>query len=108
MTANDKRKGLTVGFEGHHLDVGHPDNPTTWRICGNKTRQETSNKYCCRPAGWGTYHPGAGRCKLHGGNARAGPRKSGRYSKLFMGRMGEALEQLSDDQSDPLDLLPEL
>ena len=32
--------------------------------CGAKTR---SGGKCQRPAGWGTTHPGASRCKLHGG-----------------------------------------
>ncbi len=33
--------------------------------CGAKKRQ---GEGCCRrPAGWGTDHPGVGRCKLHGG-----------------------------------------
>lgn len=33
--------------------------------CGAKKRQGEGN--CTRPAGWGTDHPGTGRCKLHGG-----------------------------------------
>jgi len=33
-------------------------------ICGAKTR---SGGRCQLPAGWGTDHPGVGRCKLHGG-----------------------------------------
>ena len=33
--------------------------------CGAKKRQ--GDGCCRRPAGWGTDHPGAGRCKLHGG-----------------------------------------
>jgi hypothetical protein len=32
--------------------------------CGAKTR---SGDACRLPAGWGTDHPGTGRCKLHGG-----------------------------------------
>jgi hypothetical protein len=35
--------------------------------CGAKTRQDGSAEYCGLPAGWGSDHPGAGRCKLHGG-----------------------------------------
>lgn len=35
------------------------------RYCGAKKRQ--SEGTCTRPAGWGTEHPGIGRCKLHGG-----------------------------------------
>jgi hypothetical protein len=33
--------------------------------CGAKTR---SGSLCALPAGWGTVHPGVGRCKLHGGS----------------------------------------
>lgn len=36
--------------------------------CGAKTRQEESAEFCGLPAGWGTPHPGIGRCRLHGGN----------------------------------------
>jgi len=41
------------------------------RYCGAKKRQGEGD--CTRPAGWGTDHPGFGRCKLHGGCA-PGPR----------------------------------
>ncbi|MBU0609034.1 MAG: hypothetical protein KKI08_14200 [Armatimonadetes bacterium] len=44
--------------------------------CGAQTR---TGGACGRPAGWGTKHPGAGRCKLHGG---ATPVKHGIYSKI--------------------------
>lgn len=36
-------------------------------LCGGKRRGEGAGKTCTRPAGWGTDHAGAGRCKLHGG-----------------------------------------
>jgi len=36
-------------------------------LCGGKRRGEGTGKTCTRPAGWGTDHVGAGRCKLHGG-----------------------------------------
>lgn len=45
------------------------------RYCGGKKRQ--GEGLCTRPAGWGTDHPGAGRCKLHGGCAPSGA-KAGR------------------------------
>jgi hypothetical protein len=41
------------------------------RYCGARKKQ--SEGTCTRPAGWGTDHPGFGRCKLHGGCA-PGPR----------------------------------
>ncbi len=43
-------------------------------LCGAKKRQ--GDGHCTRPAGWGTDHAGAGRCKLHGGCAPSG-RKAG-------------------------------
>lgn len=43
-------------------------------LCGGKKRQGEGT--CARPAGWGTDHVGAGRCKLHGGCAPSG-RKAG-------------------------------
>lgn len=36
------------------------------RYCGGVKRQGEGT--CTRPAGWGTSHPGFGRCKLHGGS----------------------------------------
>ncbi|MGA3562643.1 hypothetical protein [Melissospora conviva] len=38
--------------------------------CGGKRRGEGAGLTCTRPAGWGTDHPGTGRCKLHGGSTR--------------------------------------
>jgi len=35
--------------------------------CGGKKKQGGGT--CTQPAGWGTPHPGTGRCKLHGGCA---------------------------------------
>lgn len=35
--------------------------------CGGKKRQAPFGP-CTRPHGWGTDHPGIGRCKLHGGS----------------------------------------
>ena len=40
------------------------------RYCGGKLKQRDGT--CTRPPGWGTDHPGAGRCKLHGGCAPSG------------------------------------
>jgi hypothetical protein len=38
-----------------------------YRTCG-ATKRDGTGEPCDRPAGWGTPHPGIGRCKLHGGN----------------------------------------
>ena len=44
-----------------------PDQPGhDSRYCGGPKRQGEGT--CTRPAGWGTPHPGIGRCKLHGGS----------------------------------------
>src|SRR4051812_40805350 len=52
------------------------------RWCGARAR---GGKNCRHEAGWGTDHPGWGRCKMHGGNTRHG--------RLFAARL-EALAQL--------------
>lgn len=53
-------------------------------ICRAKTRAGTP---CQLPAGWGTDHPGEGRCKLHGGRTPRGADsphfKHGQRSKYF-------------------------
>lgn len=41
-----------------------------YKHCLAQTRAGTP---CRRPSGWGTRHPGQGRCKLHGGSS-TGPR----------------------------------
>lgn len=46
--------------------VTAPDTQGADGKCGAHARQ--SGAPCKRPAGWGTEHPGMGRCKLHGGN----------------------------------------
>lgn len=72
-------------------------------ICGNPRRQG-GGAPCTRPAGWGTDHPGEGRCKLHGG---AGPIKSGRYSTINRPRIKELIEHFENDPN-PLDMTSEL
>ena len=50
------------------------------RYCGARKRQPSHpGETCRRPAGWGTWHPGVGRCKLHGG---ARGYTHGRYSRV--------------------------
>lgn len=62
-----------------------PGQPMT--VCGSKTRRDTP---CRRGAGWGTGHPGVGRCKLHGGASPraevAGAVELARRDTLVMGR----------------------
>lgn len=43
------------------LDAGVP-------LCEAATRSREGEP-CLQPAGWGTPHPGRGRCRFHGGNA---------------------------------------
>lgn len=49
---------MTAATRNHNRDSS--------RYCGGKKRQGEGT--CTRPAGWGTPHPGTGRCKLHGGS----------------------------------------
>ena len=51
------------------LDAPHDDGP-----CGAKTRAGTP---CKARRGWGTGHPGYGRCKLHGGLSPSGRKAAG-------------------------------
>lgn len=105
---------VVADYGYNHLEPGHPDNPKPYRICGALTRNEEAlGPVCRKQAGWGTDHLGAGRCKLHGGaNRNMGPLnptfKHGRYAKIWKGRIRQQLEQWADDQTNPLDLMPEL
>ncbi|MFI2202658.1 hypothetical protein ACH47Z_18135 [Streptomyces sp. NPDC020192] len=61
--------------------------------CGAKKRQGLGT--CGRPAGWGTDHPGVGRCKLHGGATKnqvvAAERvRVEREARLLLAELGEA------------------
>jgi len=73
-------------------------------LCGAKTREGAKYPTCHRPAGWGTDHPGVGRCKLHGGKT---PARHGRYSGLRNERLRVLIEAHETDP-DPLNVLPEL
>src|SRR3972149_6277533 len=86
-----------------HLDVGHPDNPKAFPICGAKTRQEQSNPVCLQPAGWGTNHPGSGGCKLpgHGQNYKEG-------SPSWLWHWADKIRRSHPDVRGPFDMGPEL
>lgn len=71
-------------------------------ICGADNRDGDP---CGLPAGWGTDHPGEGRCKHHGGNAGR-PIKHGRYSTQKT-NLQEKLDQYRTED-DPSDLWEEL
>ena len=79
--------------------------------CGAKTRAGTP---CKQPAGWGTDHPGQGRCKLHGG-ASSGPGKGnknavkhGVYEQVIREHLDEEQRETFDKVSDEDDLRNEL
>jgi hypothetical protein len=71
-------------------------------LCGRNKRQGEGT--CTQPAGWGTYHPGVGACKFHGGNL---PTKHGRYSGIKREALRELIEHHEADP-DPLNIFPEL
>ena len=74
----------------------------TYPICGATKHQ--GGGPCTQKAGWGTDHPGEGRCKLHGGSSLI---RSGRYSTVKRERIRELIAQFEADDN-PLDTLPEL
>ena len=43
-------------------------------ICGAKAK--STGEPCKKPAGWGTDHPGEGRCRYHGGASNGAPKKN--------------------------------
>lgn len=71
-------------------------------VCGASNRE---GQPCQRPAGWGTDHPGEGRCKLHGG---VGQKAGLRYADLnTRPRLRELVERFAADDN-PSDLSHEL
>ena len=71
--------------------------------CNARTRNGSGSEggRCRHEAGWGTDHPGVGRCKLHGG---ASPVKHGLYSDVTTHRLAGRLAQLREDEDTLLDL----
>lgn len=69
--------------------------------CGGKLHGRDGT--CTQAAGWGTPHPGHGRCKLHGGCAPSG-RMAGaeQQAKAELARLGV------DAVSDPLTMLAQV
>jgi len=69
------------------------------KYCGAKTK---SGKTCERPQGWGTWHPGQGKCKLHGGASPSGPRS------MYVQHDQDLLERVKELKEDPnLTSIPE-
>lgn len=80
-------------------DMKNQVHDKNYSICGAKTRKGTP---CLRPAGWGTNHPGIGRCKLHGGSS-TGPKdqrnnknavKTGEYETIWFDTLDEEEKEL--------------
>jgi hypothetical protein len=99
-----KRELYQSDYKFNHLEIGHPDNPKPYRICGAHTTSENSKgDICLLKAGYDTYHPGTGRCKFHGGS------KPMRYgSDRYIGRLRDHIVAMEKDDTNPLDILPEL
>lgn len=78
--------------------------------CGAKTRASGGHP-CGLPAGWGTDHPGEGRCKFHGGcstgpkkaNTRKNAVKHGLYQKYLPKEVLETIE--ASEGMSSLDIL---
>lgn len=76
------------------------------RKCGSKRKKGRGP--CTQPAGWGTTHPGEGRCKLHGGLQPGDLRlKHGLYSTVKTTSVRELYREHAKNP-DPLNLEPEL
>lgn len=73
---------------------------TPRKTCGGKTR---AGGRCGRPRGWGTDHPGSGRCKFHGGSSPSGRKAANREAALEFARgaLGASLP------GSPLDAMQE-
>jgi hypothetical protein len=74
-----------------------------YATCDAKRRRREER--CTLPAGWGTDHPGTGRCKYHGG---CSPIKHGLYSKVAGPQLRQAIEQVRASGVDKYDLSPEI
>jgi hypothetical protein len=85
-------------------DLSMPKPYDRFPPCDARHRKQPELR-CQLPAGWGTSHPGSGRCKHHGGSSRI---THGRYSTILRPAILERLAALQAADPDPLDLLPEL
>lgn len=65
---------------------------------------------CPKPAGWGTSHPGKGRCKFHGGVKKRGDKrvKHGLYSKPLREFLEERLPEWDSIAAQTPDLSNEI
>jgi hypothetical protein len=72
-------------------------------LCGAAHTKRSGT--CKHPAGWGTDHPGEGKCKNHGG---VGQKPSTRYQLTNASPTLQAAIQQQQADPDPLNLLPDL
>jgi hypothetical protein len=86
--------GTKRGADGGGLPIREPDTHCN-------ARNKRHDRYCQHLAGWGTAHPGTGRCKLHGGASLVGPAasnyKHGKLSKYLPSRLLERYDELRSD-----------
>lgn len=68
---------------------------------GGKKRK--SDHPCTQAAGWGTDHPGTGKCKLHGGCSKGRPAKTGKYTAIPGVLNDDYLRRLEDPALKSLD-----
>lgn len=73
--------------------------------CGAKTRTTENGDPCTKGLGFGTPHPGEGRCRFHGGLSLV---IHGRYSKIRANDRLRAVMVELQDEDNPLDLIPDL
>ncbi len=78
------------------------------RHCGARSRRDGAP--CQRDKGYGTQHPGRGRCKFHGGIKKHGDRriKTGLFSPYMQGALREPFEHIRKSHADLMDLSPHL
>jgi len=72
-------------------------------VCGAQHTKRAGT--CKKPAGWGTSHPGEGRCKLHGGTTQ---KVSTRYQMTNASPSLRAAIDAQRADPDPLNLMPDL
>lgn len=75
--------------------------------CGGLLR-DGSGRTCTRPAGWGTSHPGEGKCKLHGGGSPRGTESPQFKHGIYSHYMAASWQQKATEMEATIDLLPEL
>jgi hypothetical protein len=86
-----------------------PLQPNYWCRAWNSKRDH----YCGARAGAGTAHPGAGRCRHHGGVKEGGDARltHGQRRSRYMAERAPVLTKLIEEyetSADPLDILPDL